>query len=171
MIAKIRQRQPSTAGPSRNVFLDRFILWSGVLLVVTVAAFGLFYYFDQQASQPAAQQGPRIDLSQYEQVVRDDPNNITNRLALADAYYSLDRYDDAVAQYQAALVINSESALGHVGLGRALIATGDLAGAIESLRPSLTSQGGGYRRYAGADRPLLPGKIALQSSSPMAIAS
>jgi hypothetical protein len=79
MIVKIRQRLPHAAGPARGVLLDRIILWSGILLVISVVAFGSYYYFDQQASQPATQQGPRIDLAQYEQVVLDDPNNITNR--------------------------------------------------------------------------------------------
>jgi tetratricopeptide (TPR) repeat protein len=114
--------------------LDRIILWSGILLVVAVAGFGAYYSLDRQLSQPSTQEGPRIELSQYEQVVRDDPNNITNRLALADAYYRLDRYGDSIAQYEAALVINDKSALAHVGLGRAKLEVGDLAGAAQSLQ-------------------------------------
>lgn len=132
MIAKIRRREPNAPVP-RGV-LDRIILWSGILLVVAVVGFGAYYSLDRQLSKPVTQEGPRIELSQYEQVVRDDPNNITNRLALADAYYSLGRYNDAIAQYDAALVINDKSSIAHVGLGRAKLAALDLAGAAESLQ-------------------------------------
>jgi len=59
MIVKIRQRLPHATGPARSVFLDRFILWSGILLVISMVAFGAYYYFDQQASQPATQQGAK----------------------------------------------------------------------------------------------------------------
>lgn len=166
MIAKIRHRLPNAAQPSRGV-LDRVILWSGILLVVSVVAFGTYYYLDQQSSSPATQQGPRIELGRYEQVVRDDPNNITNRLALADAYYTLDRYDDAVAQYEAALVINSESALGHVGLGRALLATGDLTGAAESLQAVIDqSQKEDIAGTLVQTAHYYLGKIALQQQQP-----
>jgi tetratricopeptide (TPR) repeat protein len=134
MIAKIRQEAANSAAPARRPLLDRVILWSGILLIIAVAGFAAYYYIDRQGAEPSAQEGLQIDIAQYEQVVRDDPNNVANRLALADAYYGLERYSEAVSQYEAALVINGESALAHVGLGRARLAVGDLAGAAESLR-------------------------------------
>ena len=133
MIARIRHRLPNTAAQPRGV-LDRVILWSGILLVLAVVGFAAYYILDRQLSDAVVQEGPRIELSQYEQVVRDEPNNITNRLALADAYYRLDRYDEAIAQYEAALVINDQSAIAHIGLGRAKLAVQDFAGAAASLQ-------------------------------------
>jgi tetratricopeptide (TPR) repeat protein len=116
------------------LLLDRGLLWSALVLVAAVGTFAAYYYIDQEFNQSEPYSGPVIDIAQYEQVVRDDPNNITNRIALADAYYSLDRYGEAIAQYEAALVINKDSALASVGLGRARLAVGDQAGATESLQ-------------------------------------
>ena len=135
MIAKIRQRLP-TASPLRGRLLDRVILWSGILLAVSVVAFGAYYYVDQESknSPPSNDEVMQRQLTLFEQAVIEDPNNITNRLALADTYLSLERFADAVAQYEAALVINDQSTLGHVGLGRAQLGTGDLAGATENFQ-------------------------------------
>ncbi len=138
MIAKIKQRLPG-ASPLRGRLLDRVIIWSGIVLVVSVVAFGTYYYIDQQGQSgaPSKEQVMRAQLNMYEQAVRDDPNNITNRLALGDAYLSVDRYADAASQYEAALVINDESTLGHVGLGRALFGTGDFDGATKNFQKIL----------------------------------
>jgi len=135
MIAKIRHRLPA-ASPLRGRLLDRVILWSGILLVVSVVAFGTYYYIDQKGgnSPPTDAQLMQHQVTLFEQAVTDDPNNITNRLVLADAYLTLERFTEAVAQYEAALVINDESTLGHVGLGRAQMGTGDLAGATENFQ-------------------------------------
>ena len=135
MIAKFIQRLPSAAGPFRGALLDRAIIWSAILLVVSIAAFGTYYYLGQQGSAPPTDQEiMQRQVSQYEQLVRDDPNNINDRLALADTYYGLKRYSDAITQYEAALVINDQSTLGQVGLGQAKLAAGDLAGASESFQ-------------------------------------
>src|SRR3990170_7860011 len=130
MISGLKHRLPDLEGP----ILNHVIFWAGTLLVVSIAAFAAYYYFDQRDSAPSNQEVLQVQLSQYEQVVRDDPNNITNRLALADAYLSLERYDDAIGQYEAALVINDESTLARVGLGRAKLGATDLAGASESFQ-------------------------------------
>src|SRR3972149_4754343 len=130
MISGLKHRLPDLAGP----ILNHVIFWAGTLLVVSIVAFAAYYYFDQRGSAPASQEVLQIQLSQYEQVVRDAPNNITNRLALADAYYNLKRYNDAIVQYEAALEINDQSALAHVGLGRAKLGVGDLAAASESFQ-------------------------------------
>lgn len=135
MIAKIKQRLPA-AWPLQGRLLDRVILWTGLLLVASVVVFGTYYYFDQtnQNAAPSNEQVMRDQLNIYEQAVRDDPNNITNRLALADTYLLLDRYADAAAQYEAALAINDETTLGHVGLGQARFEMGDFAAAAENFQ-------------------------------------
>lgn len=135
MIAKIKQRLPA-ASPLRGRLLDRVIVWTGLALVAAVVAFGTYYYFDQagQSATPAQEDVVRAQLNVYEQAVRDDPNNITNRLALGDAYMGIDRFADAAAQYEAALTINEESTLGQIGLGRSLYELGDFAGATENFQ-------------------------------------
>jgi tetratricopeptide (TPR) repeat protein len=130
MINSLKHRLPDLEGP----ILNHLIFWAGTLLVISIVAFAAYYYFDQRGSAPSNQEVLQVQLSQYEQVVRDDPNNITNRLALADVYLALDRYDDAIPQYEAALVINDQSVLGQVGLGRAKLGAGDLSGASESFQ-------------------------------------
>ncbi len=130
MITRLKHRLPD----ANETLLNRLIIWSAALLVLAIAAFAAYYYLDQRGSTPAGQETMQRQLSQYEQVVRDDPNNITNRLALADAYYSLQRYNDAVPQYEAALVINAQSTLAHLGLGRAKLGAGDAPAASASLQ-------------------------------------
>jgi tetratricopeptide (TPR) repeat protein len=134
MTAKLRQLLPGTSAPQSRVFLDRLLLSSVALLAVAIASFAVFYYLDHELSGTTSERSSTIDVAAYEQVVRDDPNNITGRLALAEAYFGLQRYNDAIDQYEAALVISDTSALAHVGLGRARLAIGDLAGAAESFQ-------------------------------------
>jgi Tfp pilus assembly protein PilF len=169
MIARFKQRLPSAAGPFRGALLDRAILWSAILLVVSIAAFGTYYYLDQQgsASPPTDQEIMQRQLGQYEQVVRDDPNNITNRLALADTYYGLKRYSDAITQYEAALVINDQSTLADVGLGQAKLGAGDLAGAAESFQKVIDqSQGTDVAGELVQSAHYYLGSIALDQQNP-----
>jgi len=130
MITRLKFRLPDAA----ETLLNRLIIWSAALLVFAIAAFAVYYYADQRGSTPANETIMQRQLTLYEQVVRDDPNNITNRLALADAYYSLQRYSDAIPQYEAALVINDQSTLANLGLGRAKLGAGDAAGASASFQ-------------------------------------
>ncbi|MDO8616382.1 MAG: tetratricopeptide repeat protein [Dehalococcoidia bacterium] len=112
--------------------LNRMIIWSAALLVVSVVGFAVYYYVDQSGSGDSGLAGRELAVA--EQAVRDDPTNITNRLVLADVYFARQRYEDAATQYEAALAINAKSTLAHVGLGRALMQSGDFAGASESFQ-------------------------------------
>ena len=112
--------------------LNRMIIWSVALLVISVVGFAVYYYVDQSGSGDSGL--AERELAVAEQAVRDDPANITNRLVLADVYYARQRYGDAAAQYEAALAINDKSTLAHVGLGRALMENGDFAGATENFQ-------------------------------------
>ena len=112
--------------------LNRLIIWSAALLVISVVGFALYYYVDQSGAGDSGL--AERELAVAEQAVRDDPTNITNRLVLADVYLGRERNEDAAAQYQAALAINDKSTLAHVGLGRALMGTGDFAGAFENFQ-------------------------------------
>jgi Flp pilus assembly protein TadD len=103
--------------------LNRLIIWSGALLIITVVGFAFYYYADQSGDGVSGI--AERELETAEQVVRDDPTNITNRLVLADMYFQRQRYDQAAVQYREAITINDKSTLAHVGLGRALIETGN----------------------------------------------
>src|SRR3972149_3589617 len=112
--------------------LNRMIIWSVALLVISVVGFAGYYYGDQSGSGDSGL--AERELAIAEQAVRDDPTNITNRLVLADVYFARQRHEDAAAQYEAALAINDKSTLAHVGLGRALMGTRDFAGASENFQ-------------------------------------
>lgn len=111
--------------------LNRMIIWSVALLVVSVVGFAAYYYVDQSTSAESGM--AERELAVAEQFVQDDPSNITNRLVLADLYFGRQRYDDAVTQYEAAVQLADSSPLAHVGLGRALMETGDFEGASENF--------------------------------------
>jgi tetratricopeptide (TPR) repeat protein len=112
--------------------LNRLILWAAALLVITVIGFGVYYYVDQSGSGVTSMEERQLEAA--EQAVRDDPTNLTNRLLLADLYFSSERYDDSVEQYREAVSINDQSTLAHVGLGRALIETGNLDEAAQNFQ-------------------------------------
>ncbi len=112
--------------------LNRMIIWAAALLVISIVGFAVYYYVDQSGSGDSGL--AERELAVAEQVVRDDPTNITNRLVLADLYFARQRYEDTVTQYGEALAVNDKSTLAHVGLGRALMESGDFAGASENFQ-------------------------------------
>ena len=112
--------------------LNRLIIWSAALLAITVVGFAVYYYVDRSGSGVSGIE--ERELATAEQAVRDDPTNLVNRLVLADLYFKGERFDASVTQYQEAVKINDKSTLAHVGLGRALIETGDLDGASANFQ-------------------------------------
>ena len=62
--------------------------------------------------------------------MRARPGDVPSRLALADAYQSLDRTNDAVDQYRAVLTIDANSVPALDGLGLVLFRSGSLDGAL-----------------------------------------
>lgn len=112
--------------------LNRLIVWAGALLLISVIGFGVYYYVDQSGSGSTGIE--ERELAAAEQAVRDDPTNITNRLVLADVYFKREDYEASVSQYREAIAIDEKSTLAHVGLGRALIETGNLDEAITNFQ-------------------------------------
>lgn len=111
--------------------LNRLIIWAAALLVIFVAGFALYYYLGESGSGESGLEERQLAVA--EQAVREDPSNVTNRLVLADLYFGRQLYEDAVTQYEAAVQIAGASPLAHVGLGRALMETGDFEGATENF--------------------------------------
>ena len=130
----LKDRLPGARGP----FLDRLLLWSGALLVLAVAIFGIFYALDQGdgGGQGGGGGGElvRREIARYEEAIRANPDDVATRIALAQLYYADQRYRESVKQYQAAIALNGETTAILVGLGRALLDAGDTEGAIGSFQ-------------------------------------
>ncbi len=102
------------------------------LLVLAVVGFAIFYTVDRRVDPGPAPLDNQIDWA--EGAVKEDPNALQPRLVLAEAYYVAGRFRDSASQYEAALVIDDKSMLASWGLGRALLKTGDSAGAATSFQ-------------------------------------
>ncbi len=128
MLARFKHRSLSVPGS----LLDRLLVWSGALLVLAVVGFGAYYYLDRQGKTRTPSLTEQT-IARFEQAVRATPGDVSARISLGDLYYTNHRYAESAVQYQAALEIKPDSVLTLMGLGRALLATGDRAGAIQHL--------------------------------------
>ena len=104
--------------------LDRLIKRIAAILVVGTLVFVGFYVFDRW--RPAAPSMVDRSIASLEQAVREDPSNISARGQLADAYVLAERYEEAVAQYDAILTTGKADELAHFGRARASQALGNL---------------------------------------------
>lgn len=126
----------------------RIVLRIGVaVLVVGLAAFGTMYYVGQRADA-----GPTLgqrQISAAEQQVRGTPNNVVARLALAEAYASGQRFDDAVAQYDEILRAVPDHRAALLGRAGLLLNKGDLVRAAAGYRRIVSTQAKG--EFSAAD--------------------
>lgn len=99
---------------------NRLIIASIIILVVGVPLIGALYFFDQY--RPAGPSLVERDIEVAEAAVRDNPNLLTARLALAQAYAKTGRYADAVTQYDQILAAEPDAGTALLGRGAALIA-------------------------------------------------
>lgn len=74
--------------------LQRIVILSGVVLVLGALSFAAYYYYDRYY-QP---QDKIIEttVGAAELAVKEDPNNVDKRVALAENYLAVRRYDDAL---------------------------------------------------------------------------
>lgn len=124
MIARLKQRLSDID----ESLLNRMIRWCAGLLVVAAVGFTIYYFAGQDGEPDAG--SLEHDIAGYEQAVRDNRNDLGARMGLAQLYYAAERYRDAATQYEAALSLDEASVVAMVGLGQALAAAGDDAGAI-----------------------------------------
>jgi tetratricopeptide (TPR) repeat protein len=108
--------------------LDRLIKRIAAILVVGTLVFVGFYVFDR-FRMPAPSMVDR-SIASLEVAVREDPSDVASRGQLADAYVVAERYEDAVAQYDAILATGKADELAHFGRARANYALGNLDGAV-----------------------------------------
>lgn len=126
----------------------RIVLRIGIaVLALATVAFGSVYYLGQRADA-----GPSLaqrQIQSAEQAVRNKPNNLAPRLALAQAYQSAHRMADAVKQYDEILRAAPTHRAAVLGKAGALLAQGDLDGAAGYYRKITSTVAKG--EFAGAD--------------------
>ncbi len=97
----------------------RLIIGSILVLVIGIPLTAVLYALDQYRSP-----GPSLvdrDISVAEEAVTKDPNLLTARLALANAYAKTGRFDDAVTQYDEILKAQPDARQALLGRGGTLI--------------------------------------------------
>ncbi len=117
---------------SDSRFLTRLILLVGSLLILVVAVFAAIYYWDRYIH--LGDESPiQRSLSELEQAVRDNPNDIEARMSLAEMYLVDKQYGDAIKQ--ASQVNNAEptNERSLFVLGIAYASTGKFTQAIPAL--------------------------------------
>jgi tetratricopeptide (TPR) repeat protein len=138
--------RPRPKDDTRNLMR---IIWALVAVVVAaIIGFGTFYYLNQRVDSGPTQ-AERV-VSTAEQKVRDNPNDVGARLALAAAYIKTQRPDDAGTQFQEILKVqpNNRSAL--LGLGGLMYEKGDYEGAKKQYTAVVDTARTG--EFAGADK-------------------
>jgi tetratricopeptide (TPR) repeat protein len=140
---------PRSASASDRKF--SWLLRLGVMvLVVGVGAFGVIYYQDQHVDAGPTLVGRQIEGA--EGAVKKAPNNLTARLALASAYRSDKRVDDALKQYDEILKADKANRFALLGRGNILLGQGDLKAATAAYRTITSKAVKG--EFAGADTQL-----------------
>jgi superkiller protein 3 len=126
----------------------RIALWIGVaVLVLGLAAFGTVYYLGQRTD--AGPSSSQRQIVAAEQAVRTTPNSVGARLALAEAYQTARRFDEAISQYDEILRAVPGHRAAMQGRADALYAKGDLDAADAGYRRLTDTQATG--EFAGAD--------------------
>jgi tetratricopeptide (TPR) repeat protein len=149
--------------------LDRLIKRIAAILVVGTLVFVGFYVFDR-FRMPAPSMVDQ-SIASLEAAVRADPSDVASRGQLADAYVVAERYEDAVAQYDAILATGKADELAHFGRARASQALGNLDAAKADFQAvvDIASEG----EFAHVDPTLNAayyglGSIALEQDEPSA---
>jgi tetratricopeptide (TPR) repeat protein len=76
--------------------LQRIVILTAVVLVLAVGSFAGYYWYDRYYQpQPKIQE---VSISNAEQAVRDNPENIDARVNLANSYMIAGRWNDAIDQ-------------------------------------------------------------------------
>jgi tetratricopeptide (TPR) repeat protein len=125
-----RAQKTSTTGVSVNIprivaaasdrTINRLIVRLSLVLVIGTVLLGVLYFFDQFRTP-----GPSLidrDIAVAEQAVTENPNLLTARLALAQAYAKNGRFADAITQYDEILTAAPDAAEALLGRGTAAIA-------------------------------------------------
>lgn len=117
--------------------LQRAVIIFGALLVLLTVSFAGYYYYDRYYSD----ESPVIDnlVAEAQQAVRDDPQNVDARLALAEIYMLGGRWMAAIEQAQMAAELAPDDLRIKFILGIAFANSGQPQESIEPLEAFLDS--------------------------------
>jgi len=111
--------------------LTRITVLTAVVLVLAVVSFGGYYYFDRfYSNQPVPRE---LTMAEAEQAVRDDPQDVDKRLALAESYMQNSRFADAISQAEQVLASKPDNQHAWLVVGVSNSFLGKPADAIEPL--------------------------------------
>lgn len=153
-------------GPSDRT-LNRLIVGMALALVVGVPLVGVLYFMDRYVDP-----GPTMlerSITQGEEAVRQNPNQVGTRMQLALIYAGAERYADAIAQYGEVIKAQPDSVSALLGRGRAYAQSGQLDAAAADFQTVVDETRDG--EMATADPQLEAayynlGAIALQQARP-----
>lgn len=111
--------------------LTRITILTAVVLVLAIISFGGYYYFDRYYSTQSVPE--KLTLAQAEQAVRDNPQDVDKRLALAESYMLNSRFKDAIAQADQVLTAKPDNQHAWLVIGVSNNMSGKPADAIEPL--------------------------------------
>jgi tetratricopeptide (TPR) repeat protein len=112
--------------------LTRITILAGIVLVLVVISFGGYYYYDRYYNQPQPDT-QEMSVAHAEQAVRDNPDDLEKRMALAEVYMLYQRYQDAITQAQQVLSSQPDNQRGWLVIGVASANTGKPSDAIDPL--------------------------------------
>lgn len=113
-------------------------------LVVMVAVFAVVYFFGQrQTHVEQAASVPDQTISSAEAKVRENPNDLSLRLQLANAYAKGSRLDDALTQLKEILKVSPQYRPAQLGFGQISYQKGNYAEAQDALSSYTSSAGNG----------------------------
>jgi tetratricopeptide (TPR) repeat protein len=139
--------------------MNRLILGMAMVLVVGIPLVGVLYFLDQHRDAGPSMVQRAIVAS--EDAVRKNPNVIGSRLQLAAAYFTAERYADAIDQYGQVLKAETGNRPALLGRGQALVASGDLPAAARDYQAVIDAAKS--EEMAGSDTQLQTAYYSLGS--------
>jgi tetratricopeptide (TPR) repeat protein len=116
---------------SSNYQLQRIVILMAVALVLAVVSFGGYYYYDRYySSQPTVSE---VSIEDAEKAVRDDPQSVDARIALAETYMINGRFEDALTNANQVLSLEPDNQHAWLVAGISYANTGKPAEAIDPL--------------------------------------
>jgi tetratricopeptide (TPR) repeat protein len=143
----------------RDRTLDRLIRIGLAIVVIGVGFEVADRFFDLRGNDEPSLLERQITAA--EDAVRAKPNEIGLRLRLAEVYRAADRSDDALAQYDEVLKLESVQGTALLGRGEVLAEQGDNAAAIKAYKKLIGEAGG--EEFAGVNPQLAGAHYGLGS--------
>ena len=133
------------AAPSDR-FTNRLIVACVLVLAIGIPLIAAVYALDR--FRPAGPSLVERDIAVAEQAVRENPNLLSARLALADAYSKAERFGDAVAQFDQILATEPDAGRALLGRGSANISLDQLDAAKADFEKVVAlAKGGEMAKY------------------------